>query len=282
MKIKHYLLLFFCLFLGSSSFSQNKFLPGFDFSALDNFILKKKIDGRFKSINVDEFSNIIALSEGGQLIKMNEKGDRLAQFNDVKKYGIPAYVDVSNPLQILVFYKSAGTAIVLDKMLTEQHVLDFRKQAGLNADLIATALDNNYWVFNKRDCNLFKIDALFNILFQGDDLRAYLNKVPQPQKIFTQTNAFYLYDSQLGLFQFDRYGNYNKMIPLVNWSTAQLIDNYFIGWTESECHVFDLTSQEEKVYTIPKTFAGAKSIIYINQKLFILKETGVEIYSNSP
>ena len=281
MKFKFHLLLIIHLFWGSNIFSQNKFGTTFDFASLENFILENKIDGRFKTMDVDEFSNIYVLREGGQLIKMNQKGEQLAIFNDVKKYGMPTYVDVSNPLQILVFYKSMATAVVLDKMLTQRNVLDFRKQSGINADLMATSIDNNYWIFNKRDCNLSKIDAVFNILFQGDDLRSYLNIVPESQKIFSQTNAIYLYDSLLGLFQFDRYGNYNKMIPLLNWSVVQLIDDFFIGWKGTECHVFDLTTSKEKLYQLPKTVAGAKSIILLNQKLFVLKENGVEVYSNS-
>ena len=260
-------------------FSQNKNDVSIDFSSLDNLMLERKIDGNFNAINVDAFSNIYVLGDRGQLIKMNEKGERLFAFNDVKKYGKPTFVDVSNPLQILLFYKSVATAVVLDKLLTPRNVIDFRKQPEMNVDVMGISTDNRYWIFNKRDCNLIKMDANLSILFQGDDLRGYINTVPQAEKIFAQSDAVYLYDSQSGLTHFDRYGGFIKFIPLKYGSMVQLMDNFFIGWSEKLCQTFDLTSQEEKVYTLPKMLVGAKSIMLQNQNLFVLKESGVEIYS---
>ena len=52
----------------------------------------------------------------------------LAVFNDVKKYGNPTYIDVTNPLKILLYYKNYSTVVVLDRLLNTRNTINFRKQ----------------------------------------------------------------------------------------------------------------------------------------------------------
>src|SRR5687768_16101925 len=68
------------------------------------------IPGSFVGMEVDILDNIYLLTNGYQLKKLNANGDSMAVFNDVKRFGNPSYIDVSNPLKVLVYYKNFSTA----------------------------------------------------------------------------------------------------------------------------------------------------------------------------
>ena len=46
-------------------------------------------------------------------LKMNSRGDSLAVFNDVKRFGTVTQVDATNPLKILLYYKNFSSIVVL-------------------------------------------------------------------------------------------------------------------------------------------------------------------------
>jgi hypothetical protein len=83
----------------------------------NHFLFEKNIPGKFNDIFVDALENIYVITPDFQLIKMNSDGAILSNFNDVKKYGTPSFIDVSNPLKNLIYYKSYGIIVTLDKLL---------------------------------------------------------------------------------------------------------------------------------------------------------------------
>src|SRR5687767_8767310 len=70
-----------------------------------SFIPFKKIKGDITAFAADNFDNIYLLNSYDQLKKINSKGDSIAVFNNVRKYGKVAQIDVSNPLKVLLYYK---------------------------------------------------------------------------------------------------------------------------------------------------------------------------------
>jgi len=91
------------------------------------FRLLKIVKGDISYLTVDNLDNIYTISNN-QLKKTDANGDSVAIFNDVKKYGNPSSVDVSNPLKILLYYKNYSTVVVLDRFLTARNSINFRKQ----------------------------------------------------------------------------------------------------------------------------------------------------------
>ena len=67
-----------------------------------SFHLIKTIKGDIVDFTVDNIDNIYILNSRNQLKKLNANGDSVAVFNDVKKFGRATYIDVSNPLRILL------------------------------------------------------------------------------------------------------------------------------------------------------------------------------------
>ncbi|MGZ5253643.1 MAG: hypothetical protein ACXWV4_04685, partial [Flavitalea sp.] len=72
--------------------------------AQTEFRFESRISGDIQDFYVDNLNNIYLVYNEGRLKKVSPKGDSLAVFNDVRKFGKLSSVDVSNPLKILLYY----------------------------------------------------------------------------------------------------------------------------------------------------------------------------------
>lgn len=147
-KIKTILFSFLCL---SASMAIN--------AQTDSaFAFLKVIKGNYTDFNVDNLDNLYLITAGNQLKKIRSNGDSVGNFNDVKRYGNVSFIDVTNPLKILLYYKKFATVVVLDRFLNIRNTINFRKKNIFSVQTIATSYDNNIWLFDEQDYKLKKID----------------------------------------------------------------------------------------------------------------------------
>ena len=244
-----------------------------------NFKFERSIPGNFIYINVDVLDNIYLINAGNQLIKLNSNGDSVAAFNDVKKYGNPSYIDVNNPLKILVYYKNYSTVVILDRLLTQRNTINLRKQNIFSVKAIATSYDNNIWIFDEQDLKLKKINEEGMLVQESSDMRQLTDSVPSPQQIIDSDNLVYLYDDKKGFYIFDYYGALKNMLPFLNWTDVAISGNKMMGFSERKLYSYQLNSLNLKTYQLPSFFSDYDAIKAVNGKVYLLKKDAVEIYS---
>ena len=243
------------------------------------FKYERTIPGNYIYMNVDVLDNIYLITNGNQLKKLNSNGDSIAVFNDVKKFGNPSLVDVNNPLKILVYYKPYATVVVLDRLLTQRNLINFRKQAIFSVKAIATSYDNNIWLFDEQDFKLKKIDEEGKVLMESTDMRQLLDTVPSPQQIIDSENFVYLYDEDKGFYIFDYYGALKNNLPFRNWTNIAISGNKLMGFTENRLNSYELKSLNLKTYPLPQSFSDHDAIKAVNGKVYVLNKKGLDIYS---
>lgn len=244
-----------------------------------DFTFEKTIPGNYIYMNVDLLDNIYLITAGNQLKKLNSKGDSLAVFNDVKKYGNPSYIDVSNPLKTLVYYKNFSTVVILDRLLAMRTTINFRKQNIFSVKAIATSYDNNIWLFDEQDSKLKKIDDDGKLLQESTDLRLLVDSVPSPSQIIDSDNLVYLYDERKGFYIFDYYGALKNTIPFPGWENTAIAGKKMYGFSANTLFSYELSSLNLKKYKLPAFFKNYQAIKAINNKVYLLKEDGIEVYS---
>ena len=242
------------------------------------FELLKKIPGNYIYLNVDVLDNIYLINNGNRLIKLNSNGDSLAVFNDVKKYGNPTLLDVSNPLKILLYYKPFSTVVILDRLLIMRNTINLRKQQIFSVQAIATSYDNNIWIFDEQDFKLKKVDEDGKLLQESTDMRSFLDTVPSPTQLIDNDNFVYLYDENKGFYLFDYYGALKNNLPFLHWQNPAIARNKMYGFSENMLLSYELKSLDLKKYNLPDYFTGYLSIKAINGKVYLLKEDGLYIY----
>lgn len=243
-----------------------------------NFTFLNKIPGSFTYMDVDVLENIYVINVNNQLKKINAKGDSAGIFNDVKKYGNPTLLDVSNPLKILLYYKSFSTVVVLDRFLSFRNSINFRNKSIFKVKSIATSYDNNIWIFDEQDFKLKKINDAGTILSETNDWRLIFDETPSPREIEDRDGFVYLYDAKKGFYIFDYYGSLKSKLPLLNWQHIAISYNKIMGIVDNSLQTYDLTTHALKTYKLPVFFNNYSNIKAINGKLYLHTNKGIEIY----
>lgn len=267
-------------FLHSNGYSQTPVSQENNYHSNTDSIFRfeRSIPGDFIYLNVDILDNIYLINSGNRLKKLNSKGDSVAVFNDVKKYGNPTLIDVNNPLKILVYYKNYSSVVVLDRFLTQRNSINFRKQGIFKVNAISTSYDNNIWLFDEQDSKLKKIDESGKILLESPDMRQLLDTIPSPQFIIDSRNQVFLYDTTKGFYIFDYYGAYKTRLAFTNWSDIAISGNKLFGFSNNIMHSYELQSLNLKTYVLPSFLQDYISIKAVNGKLYLLKKNALEIY----
>ena len=268
MKKTKTILFFLCFCASVATYAQSD----------SSFQFLHSVKGEFSWFNVDNLNNVYVLTSSNQLEKINEKGDSVAAFNDVKKYGNPYSVDVTNPLKILLYYKNFSTVVILDRLLNIRNTINFRKQNIFLVKTIASSYDNNIWLFDEADYKLKKINEDGNQLLETTGWRTLFDTVPSPAQLIDRDNYVYLYDAEKGFYIFDYYGGFKNRLPFLNWTNVEVSGKRMYGFSNNILYSYELNSLTLKEYKLPAFFGEYTSIKAMNGKLYLLKTDGVDIY----
>ncbi|HVS95248.1 MAG TPA: hypothetical protein VHE54_02150 [Puia sp.] len=250
-------------------------------SAGEDFRLTLTLAQDIVDFTVDNLGNLYILNSGNQLKKIGPKGDSLAVFNDVRRYGKIASVDATNPLKILVYYREFTTVIELDRFLNIVNTIDLRKQNILQARAVGLAYDNNVWVFDQLDAVLKRIGDDGSLVDQTTDFRQLFDSVPDPAVIRDQGGLVYLYDPAKGVYIFDHYGALKTHLDLRGWEDFDVIGNNLLGRDDRNFFRYQPGTLDMKEQPIPAAYRGALRIRITPNAVYVLKKTGLEVYSRA-
>ena len=237
------------------------------------------IPGKYSYMDIDINGNIYLITETNQLKKIRSNGDSVAAYNDVKKFGNPSLIDVSNPLKIAVYYKNYSTVVILDRFLTYRNSINFRRENIFKVKALATSYDNNLWLFDEQDFKLKKINNEGIVLRETNDWRQIFDTVPTPSAIIDQNNFVYLYDPAKGFYIFDYYGSFKNNLPFLNWQHIAVTSGRLTGFVNDTFYSYEVSTFNLKTYKLPDFLKDYIDIKAMNGKLYLLKKTGVEIYN---
>lgn len=245
------------------------------------FVWSRTIKGDIVDFRVDNLGNLYLINSTNQLKKVGPQGDSLAVYNDVTSYGIIYSIDVTNPLKILVYYRESSTIIELDRFLNLINTIDLRSLNIFQAKAVGLAYNNNIWVYDDLEARLKQISDDGSLVDQTGDVRQLVDMVPDPSIIADQSGLVYLYDSTDGAFVFDHYGAFKKRISISSWQDFNVIDKIMLGRNNHYFFRYRLSDPDVEQQPIPATYLPALKIIITSGSIYVLKKTGLEIYSRT-
>jgi len=257
--------------------AQESLTPINPSNTFPSFQLQKKIKGHFTYCNVDALG-FMYMMRNDQLIKFNPKGDSIAAFNDVYQYGKPSYIDVTNPLKNLVLYQPYGIITTLDRLLNPRNNISLRSLQLLQVNAAAVSYDNQIWIFDEQNFVIKKIDDRGNTLLTTADVRVLTSDAPTATAIFDHQQQLYLYDENKGIYIFDLYGGYKKMIAIPNWKGISFYNNIVFGMHDGQLMMMDLNTQIEKTITLPFPNQQIISVSVANRNCYVLTNDGLSIF----
>ena len=264
-QLSVFLLLFTCCF---ASLAQND----------SSFVPFVKIKGDITAFAADNFDNIYLLNSSDQIKKINENGDSVAVFNNVRRYGKVAQIDVSNPLRVLLYYKDFSTVVILDRLLSIRTTIDFRKQDIFQVQAVCLSYDNQIWLYDEFEHKLKKIDENGKLLFATTDFRQLFGEAFSFTSISDQDGFLYLYDKNKGVYVFDYYGALKNIFSLTGYDNFRAVGKFITGTRNDSLMRYypaNLLLQEVR---LPEAFRKAQSILFTATKAYALKKDELHIY----
>lgn len=266
--IRIFLLTF--LLLGSiAGFSQSDSL----------FIPERTSPGAIADFTVDNLGNIYIIYENGQLKKLNEQGDSVGVFNDMRRYGKLHSVDVSNPLKVLLYFKDFGTILILDRFLNSRSAIDLRRLGMFQVKAIGQAYDNGIWVFDEQESLVKRIRDDGTLIDQFSDFRMIFDSMPSPSYISDHHRQLYLYDPAMGLYVFDYFGSFRRRLPFRDWQDITLINNSIFGRKGRILYRYEPGTLDLKELPLPEAFVSARKLLIGANKIYRLDEDAIRIFS---
>ena len=248
------------------------------FISQQKFIFEQTITGSFSNFNVDAIGNIYLITPTDQLKKIKSDGTLVAVYNDVKRFGKISAIDVQNPLKLLIYYKNYSAIVMLDKLLNFRNQIELKPLQFFDVNAAATTYDNNIWIYDEQNFKIKKLDDKGLLLLEFADLRTLFDIAPSAKKIIDEDNQLYLIDQEQGVFIFDYYGAFSRLIPIKDLRDISVEKKCLIGFRDTIMEVIQLKNLTSTKYAVPDLAEKIKSLKFINNKLYILSQKGLNIY----
>jgi hypothetical protein len=242
------------------------------------FTLNKTYVGDIVDFTVDNLGNCFTISSNGQIKKITSNGDSAAVFNDVRRYGKLYSIDVTNPLKVLLYFKSFGTIVILDRFLNVRSTIDLRRQNLFQVKTIGQSYDNNIWVFDELESKLKKVGDDGRVIDQSSDFRMIFDSMPSPQFIVDQDKLVYLYDSLKGVYIFDYYTSFKNRISFLGWSDFLVINKVIFGRDGDFLYRYEPGTLNLQQYAISPSMRSARKLRITPQYLYVLRDGKLELY----
>ena len=240
------------------------------------YTLVKEIKAKNASMLTDAFGNLYVI-EAYRLTLYDADGNKKGVFEDYKS-GEISYVDVINPMKVLVYFQDFMIAKVLDRNLSELSSLNLNELGFYAVDVIANSNDGNFWLYDKSDFKLKKVNSSGEKLYESENFNVLIEREYNPVQILDYGMQIYLNDPDEGILEFDRFGSYKKLISLKDEKTIQVVRNRILYFENNELHSYNKDTFVEQNMKLPagETYNFAQ---LQKDRVYLLTENKVIIYS---
>lgn len=165
------------------------------------------VDQTVALLALDKLEQAYLLLPDGVLEKYSSDGRLVARFSR-RDLGVPVGLDVSDPLQILVWYPDYQTVVVLDRLCTPYQEVRLDPALYPRPTGVAMGRDNLLWVYDAIRHTLYKLDYQGQVRGSSQDLSIWQAPPGEAGMLAAGSEGVYLVDSGSGLWVFDRLGQY--------------------------------------------------------------------------
>ncbi len=229
-------------------------------------------------VATDNLDHIYLLNEKNQLLKYGPDGKFLWSYSN-KALGKLGFVDVTDPMRILLFYPVLQQAVVLNNNLNEIIRFNFGADPSRLITLVATANSSGFWAYDQQNRSLsllgnaFNDEQLLGNIYQqsGIDL--------QPVQMAADDQNVFLYDPRQGIVQFDRFGTYARTLKTRPVGRFEIQDHRIVFLQDDTWQAFDPASGKRESLVqfseaVLQASQGTKILAALTQK-------GIKVYDVS-
>lgn len=239
------------------------------------FTLESSFEVEANSFKMDAFGNYFLYDE--QFIEKRDISGKLIFRNSGIDYGTIHDIDLTNPLQPIVFYKEQGKIAFLDNTLSVQgNVIDLFSHGYGQIECVGGSRGDAFWLWDVNKTELVRVNRNFERQSSSGNLSLLLGRKITPHQIIENGNFVYVSDASYGVMIFDIYGNYRSGIPFKFEGDIEIENQRVIYYLGNTLNVISIDGFQNQSFTLP--MEGFAALHFYNQKLHILKDGKISVF----
>jgi hypothetical protein len=214
----------------------------------------------------DNFGNAYLVNDD-ELFKYRANSKYFARYSNLKLGNI-SLVDATNPLKLLVYYRDFQQIVFLDNQLSNNSEAVSLEQLGYEqTDLVCAGANNSFWIYNKQNNELIRFNENLKIIVSTGNLKQILQNNIAPNFMLEHNWYLYLNCPKTGIFVFDIFGAFSKVIAIKDLKQFQVNENIIYYQKDSVFCSYDFKLFDQACKLIPKHKFGVTAK-YFNKKLY--------------
>ncbi|MCF8330819.1 MAG: hypothetical protein K9H84_00040 [Bacteroidales bacterium] len=230
---------------------------------------KAIIPGNFDNFFIDALGNFYTI-KGNTVQKYNSAGIKTEEFTSFINGSI-SWLDVSNPLKILVYYQSFDQVLFLDKYFSvRSKVIDLTEYGIISSQASALAYDNGIWVYDQSAGKIIRLDKNLAVSHESSPLQ--LDTYARVEFIYQSgEHIFFALDKKLLVF--DRFGSFDKSIPLPDHQALTWAKKTILYISNQQLIHYDVDKHQVKTVSWP--YDSTKNIRYSQNLIYYQNNKGI-------
>jgi hypothetical protein len=201
----------------------------------------------------DQLENVYFV-DGHKLIKISVSTGEKIEYGSISAGSITS-ADVSNPFQILIFYRDFNQVVFLSNKLSAiQSPINLSEVDIEQAALVSSSGRGGFWVYNDRGNRLVYFDPQLRNTNQSMVITSITGSGQKPVYMTEVQNHVYLYVPGQGILIFDRFASWIKTIPYSGPDSFQVIGGKVIYFLDGELNSLDTKTHEIINLELPPGF----------------------------
>ena len=254
------------------------FCQNIDSAKIENqYQLLYQLDIEALDFTTDKLQNIYYISPENEVVKLRPDGTEQFRYLN-KTYGLPTYLDATNPFNLLLFYPDYQNVIVLDRTMNLAAQFNLFQLGLFGLEAVGMAGDGNLWAYDPVNFRLKKIGRTGSVILQSNDLSLELNRSFQPVFLTERDQQVFLNDPEQGILVFDVFGKYLKTLPILHTDHFQIVGGQLLFVADGQMQSFHLQSLLQSPIKLPAGISENSKLRVEKERLYVLDKEGLKVF----
>ena len=148
----------------------------------------------------------------------------------------------------MLYYKDFQQLVFLDNQLSQNGDVISLEQLGYEqTELVCSSFNNSFWIYNKQNNELIRFNENSQPVAKTGNLKQILSVNIKPNFMLEHNSYLYLNCPDNGIYVFDIYGTFTKIISIQNLQSFQVSNNILYYYKNRDLIMYNSKTFEEQI-----------------------------------
>lgn len=229
----------------------------------DTFRLVQRVALTARFAATDNLGQLYFITDENAVEKYTADGQFLFRYSN-NRLGSAAWLDVTNPMKVLVWYADFRTVVFLNRSLTELGALNLISAGSPEVRTVALAADGNLWLYDEVAFQLKKLTPDGTVLFESQALNLLQTERINLHTLRDDGEKVWASDPDIGILCFDVYGQYQQTLPWKGISAFVLAPGRLEYLSDGRFHLENLRTFQSASIPLPAAALEAEARVWLS------------------